>query len=201
MIAVPLIKAMNYAQNEDKLRCYSPFGTIGQPRGSVQGISYTVVQDLDEEPVTVAFAKEHMRIDFATDDNLVESYLKSARQYLEKFSQLSFGSKRIRFRALRVPPRWRLMYGPYSSIATPNSGYTLFGDMLVEGGDNVDIELTTEWPDLPENIRVSICKRAAGEYAFRENVLVNVNGTMQSHQELYDEAERLLLNDRNFTFI
>lgn len=192
---------MNYALNEDKLCNSNGFGSLRSPSSAVQGISYTVVQDLPQEPVTVAFFKQHTRIDWNTEDALVESYLKSARQYLEKFSQLSFGAKTIRFRALKVPAKWKLMYGPYSAISTPDSGFTLFGDILLEGGENVDIELTTAWPDLPENICVAICKYAAGLYAFRENIMVSINGVPHTFDQLYDEAEKMLLNDRNFTFI
>lgn len=193
----------DFYKNSDYFECSrSQFGALSAPRGSVEGISYTVVQDLAEEPVTVSFAKEHMRIDFATDDNLVESYLKSARQYLEKFSQLSFGVKTIRFTALRVPDRWRLVNGPYTAITSQATGHTLFRDILLEGGEMVDLTLTTGWPnnDLPEAIKVSICLEAATQYMIREGVIININGSTQTPDDAHDRALKLLKPFANITF-
>lgn len=167
----------------------------------MEGIGYEVIEDIAQEPVTVSFLKQHTRIDFNTDDALVGSYLKSARQELEKFAQLSFVEKKIRFTALRVYSRYKLMYGPYVSVDT--AGYTLFGkDILLEGGTNVDIELTSGWGTvgLPENIKIAICMRAAGNYALREDKFISINGVPHTYEQLYDEAEKKLRGDMNVTW-
>lgn len=191
---------MNYAQNEDYFTCRDGLSRIGQSRPAVEGIEYTVIADLAQEPVTLSDFKQHCRIDFAVDDNLLAFYLKSARQYLEQWSQLSFGVKTIRFMALRVPNRWRLMHGPFTTI--DDADRTLFGDILMEGGTDVDIELTSGWPNdvLPEAIKVAICKRAAGDYIIRENIIINDKGSVQSPDQYYDEAQKLLLPYRNVTW-
>src|SRR5690606_41999661 len=88
----------NYHLNSDYLGCDTlasrGFGRIGQSRPAVEGVEYMVIADLAQEPVTLSDFKQHCRIDFAVDDNLLAFYLKSAREYLEQWSQLSFGVKR-----------------------------------------------------------------------------------------------------------
>jgi hypothetical protein len=153
---------------------------------SVQGIQYRVITDLDSEPVSVDFFKQWARIDFNTDDELIESILKSARQYLEQWSQLSFGEKTIRFTAIKVPNNWQLMFGPYAADAL------LSGDILITGGPNVSHDLVTEWTELPEAIKIAICKRAAGDYCIRENYVITDKGAIQTPEVLYDEAQKLL---------
>lgn len=191
---------MNYALNEDKLCCPDSLGRVGQRHPAVEGIDYAVIQDLTQEPVTLQDFADHCRVDFNVDDNLLAFYLKSARQYLEQWAQLSFGVKTIRFRALRVPNRWKLMFGPFTAINDPDR--TLFGDMLMQGGTEVDIELTTGWPndDLPEAIKVAICRYAAGLYAIRENYILNINGTIQEPSQVMDEAQKMVRPFMNITF-
>ena len=197
----------NYHLNSDYYGCDTlasrGFGRIGQSRPAVEGVEYIVIADLAQEPVTLADFKQHCRIDFAVDDNLLAFYLKAAREYLEQWSQLSFGVKTIRFTALRVPNRWKLMFGPYTAINDLDR--TLFGakgDILMQGGTDIDIELTSGWPndELPEAIKVAICKRAAGDYIIRENIIINDKGSVQSPDQYYDEAQKLLRPFMNVTW-
>lgn len=191
---------MDYYKNIDKLCCPDSLGRVGQRRPAVEGIDYAVIQDLDQEPVTLQDFADHCRVDFNVDDNLLAFYLKSARQYLEQWAQLSFGVKTIRFRALRVPNRWKLMFGPYVSVNDPDR--TLFGDILMHGGTEVDIELTTGWPndELPEAIKVAICRYAAGLYAIRENLIYSENGVPHEPTEVMDEAQKMLAPFMNVTW-
>lgn len=134
---------------------------------AARGIQYDTVVDLAAEPVDLQFFKDHARIDFDTDDTLAMAYVKAARQELEKWSQLSFGIKTMRLTALELPDNYRLMFGKVDEVTTPN--YTNVGDILKEGGSDVDIEYTTlDWID--ETIKIAICRYAAGLYIFRENI-------------------------------
>lgn len=185
---------MDFYTNEDLFLCREDYA----PSSPVQGISYEVVTDLATEPITTAFFKLHARIDYNVDDELIESYIKSARQYLEQWSQLSFGTKTIRFTALKVPAKWKLMFGPYTAIA--GTDYTLFGkDILVEGGTEVDITLTSGWT-LPEAVKIAIAKRAAGEFCIRENYVISDKGVIQTPDMLYDEAQKLLMPFANISW-
>jgi len=197
----------DYYKNSDYYGCDTlasrGFCRIGQARPAVEGVEYTVIADLAQEPVTLSDFKLHARVDFNTDDNLLAFYLKSARQYLEQWSQLSFGVKTIRFTALRVPDRYKLMFGPYTAVNDPDR--TLFGakgDILMQGGTDIDIELTSGWgaAGLPEAIKVAICRYAAGLYAVRENYILSINGVPHEPSEVMDEAQKMLNSWRNITW-
>lgn len=191
---------MDYYKNIDKLCPDYGSTRIGKPNAAVEGLSYTIVNDLDSEPVTTDDFKQHTRIDWNTEDALIEKYLKAARQFLEGWSQLSFGTKTIKVMALRLPPKWKLMYGPYRLVIT--QGYTLFGDILMEGGSRIEVELETGWPndELPEPIVISICRYAAGLYAVRENLIYSVNGVPHEPSEVMDEAQKMIRPYMNITF-
>ena len=167
------------------------------PVRPVDGIQYRIVTDLATEPVTIEEFKQHARIDFDTDDNLIEDYIKAARQELEQYSQLSFGNKTIKLMALRLPKNYRLMYGPVSAITSP-TGLTLFGDIVKDGnGEDVEITYTTSWTGgLPLPIKVAICQHAAGLYINRENVLTGLNPST-----LMDQARRSLDKYKNYFVI
>lgn len=157
-----------------------------------QGVQYSVVDDLVTEPVTLEFFEDHARIDFDTDDTLCASYIKAARQYLEQWSQLSFGVKTIRLTALQLPKNYKLMFGKVDTVITAN--FTNIGDILKEGGNDIDIDFTTlDWID--DTIKIAICRYAAGLYINRENI----TDTKFSSQALIDEAKVMLQPYRNIT--
>lgn len=158
----------------------------------VKGIQYDVIDDLDSEPVDVAFFKSHARIDFDTDDALVSSYLKAARQELEQWSQLSFGVKTMRLIALEIPKNYKLLFGRVGSITT--TGYTLLGDRIRENAKDVTIEYVTEGT-INEAIKIAICRYAAGLYINRENI----TETQFSAQALQDEAKVMIRPFANIT--
>lgn len=156
------------------------------------GVQYTVITDLDEEPVTLEFFKLHARIDFDTDDSLCEAYIKAARIELEEWSQLSFGVKTIGLTAFTLPKKYKLMYGKVDTVTT--SGFTNIGDILIEGGRDIDIEFTTkDW--VTDLIRIAICRYASGLYINRENIV----DTKFSGQALQDVAKDMLKPIRNKT--
>lgn len=154
------------------------------------GIQYSVIVDSVEEPIDIDFFKQHARIDFDTDDTLCEIYIKAARQELERWSQLSFGVKTIGLTALSLPKNYRLMFGKVDEVTT--EGFTNVGDILKEGGTDIDIEFTTkDWID--DAIRIAIARYAAGLYISRETV----TDTKYSSQTLQDEAKAMLQPYRN----
>jgi len=179
---------MDYYKNIDKLGC------IGSIPLTASGIQYRVVTDLTEEPVTLDFFKSHCRLDFDNDDTLCATYIKAARQELERWSQLSFGVKTIGLTALSLPKNYRLMFGKVDTVTTSN--FTNKGDILKEGGTDIDIEFTTKnWVD--DCIRVAIARYAAGLYIFRENVVES----KYNAQGLMDEAKNMLNSYRNITLL
>ena len=176
---------MDYYKNVDKLGCYGYADRL-----TASGIQYSVIEDLEEEPVTLEFFKQHARIDFDTDDTLAAVYLKAARQELEQWSQLSFGVKTMGLTALSLPTNYKLMFGKVDTIET--EGFTNKGDILKEGGTDIDIEYTTIGT-INDAIRIAICRYAAGLYINRETV----TETKYSAQSLQDEAKTMLNPYRN----
>jgi len=178
----------DFYKNCDKI-CDVHYGHL-----TASGVQYSVIEDLEEEPVTLEFFKQHARIDFDTDDTLCEIYIKSARQYLEKWSQLSFGVKTMGLTALSLPTNYKLMFGKVDEVTTAN--FTNKGDILKEGGTDIDIEFTTkDWID--DAIRIAICRYAAGLYIFRENVVES----KYRAEGLMDEAKNMLNSYRNITLL
>lgn len=159
---------------------------------SAKGIQYSIIEDLANEPVDVEFFKLHARIDFDTDDELVEVYVKAAREYLEQWSQLSFGVKTIGLTALSLPKNYKLMFGKVDTVTT--TGFTNVGDILKEGGEDIDIEYTTkDW--IGDAFRIAICRYAAGLYINRENIVE----TKFSADSLQDAAKDMLRPYMNIT--
>lgn len=179
---------MDYFKNVDKL-CHD-----GSRQLTAKGVQYSVITDLATEPVTLAFFKDHARIDFDNDDTLCNVYIKAARLELERWSQLSFGVKTMGLTALSLPKNYRLMFGKVDTVTT--TGFTNKGDILKEGGTDIDIEFTTlDWID--DVVRVAICRYAAGLYINRETV----TETKFSAQSLQDEAKAMLNPYRNITLL
>lgn len=176
----------DYYKNSDYLGC------INENTLTARGVQYNVVTDLATEPVTLEFFKQSARIDFDTDDTLCASYIKAARQYLEQWSQLSFGIKTIRLTALELPKNYRLMFGKVNTITTAN--FTNVGDILKEGGNDIDIQFTTlDWID--DTIRIAICRQAASFYINRETI----TDTKFSSSVLENEAKAMIRPYMNIT--
>lgn len=159
-------------------------------------IQYEIITDLTTEPVDLIFFKSHARIDFDTEDTLLSSYLKAARQELEAWSQLSFGIKTIGLKAYDLPDNYRLMYGKVDTVTTTE--YTNFGDILVEGGEKVDIEYTTKGT-INETIKIAICRYAAGLYAIREHITTDNNGNPVNGANYINEAKESIKPYANIT--
>ena len=188
---------MNYAINEDKWCDGNSNPLLSEP--SLSGIQYSVVTDLTTEPVTIDDFKLWARIDWNTEDSELGRILKEARQYLEAFTQKSFGEKTIKLTALNLPKNYRLMMGPVASITT--AGYDSLGDIL-KGGPYTDIEIefTTEWPNMPECISVAIFMHAAGKYMNREDRYFSINGTVQDPSTWLSLAEKEVLRFANISW-
>ena len=118
------------------------------------------------EPYNVNDFKDYATIDFDTDDNLILLFLKSARQNIEQYMQKSLGVRTIRLIALHLPKNYKLPYGPIQSITT--AGYNLFGDLLKEGGKDIDITYVTNASLVNDAIKQAIYRQAYHYYEFRE---------------------------------
>lgn len=154
---------MDYYKNAD----YCEFGLPSYNCSpAVSGLQVNFINEDDyEEPVTMEGFKDHSYIDTETDDNLLELYLKAARIDVENYLQRSLGIRTIQLLAQRLPDNYKLPWGPVESVDTAD--YTLFGDILKEGGLDVNIEYTTNASLVNSSIKQAIYKRAFDYYENR----------------------------------
>ena len=151
---------MLYEENEDLIG-YDPIENY-----TPEGISYSFSQeDLTTEPVTVLEFKNYADIDFATDDNNLGLFIRSAREQAEEYCQRSFILRTVTFRALKCPTKWPLNFGPVGTVTT--SGFTNFGDILIEGGNKITVVFRTA-PFVNYDIKVAIMAQALYLYLNRE---------------------------------
>lgn len=59
-------------------------------------MSYTVTVAATVEPITLAEAKMHLRVDHDDEDSLIEAYLAAARTHCERFTGLSFVEQTVK---------------------------------------------------------------------------------------------------------
>lgn len=59
-------------------------------------MNLTVITPPEEEPVSVATAKAHLRVDYSTDDALIATYLKAARELCEGLARRAFVTQSLR---------------------------------------------------------------------------------------------------------
>ena len=80
-----------------------------------------VIADAVVEPVSLTDAKNWMRIEYTTDDTMIQNLLEGARKHIEKLTNLSLVNKKIRVNldlTGSVPEVWMvdLPYGPVVCI-------------------------------------------------------------------------------------
>jgi hypothetical protein len=160
----------------------------------VSGVRY-VQTVVGANIISTELFKLHARIDFDTDDALVELYVTAAQQALEQWSQLSFSIRTMRLTALSIPNNYKLMFGPVNGIIT--TGFTNVGDILKEGGTDVQIDFTTLGFNNVAAIEVAVARYAAGLYINRENI---VDTKMNASEEM-DKAKEMLSPFMNLTFL
>ena len=136
--------------------------------------------------------KDFARIDTDTDDNLLTLFLKSATRQCEQYLQKSLGIRTITLFALKLPKNYKLPFGPVSTITTAN--FTLFGDLLKEGGTDLEIEYITDDSLVNEQIINAIYKQALHNYEYREKFKDNPMGG------LLDEVKLMLATYKDVTF-
>jgi len=136
-------------------------------KAGTQGLQVSFVSETDYiEPWTLSEFKEFARIDFDTDDNLLTLFLKSARIDIEQYLQKSLGIRTILLSALKLPKNFNLPFGPVASIST--TGFTKVGDILKEGGEDLEVTYVTNASQCNETIRMAIYRQALNYYENRD---------------------------------
>lgn len=158
-----------------------------RPKG-VRGVKY-ILGELSIEPVKIQEFKDHAKIDFSTDDNLIATYITAARQTVERILRKSLGVRVVTFYAEYLPKRFKLDWGNYLAINMPLEGYTLFGkDILREGGSDIELTLTTENTVMNADIKNAILKQAFDYYekrgVYTEGVINEVQNILRHYSNI-----------------
>jgi uncharacterized phiE125 gp8 family phage protein len=84
-------------------------------------VRYRSLKNLTEpavEPVTLAEAKAHLRVDTSTDDSLISAYIKAAREWCEAYCDETFVHTQYRMTLDSFPVQIELPRPPMASAGT-----------------------------------------------------------------------------------
>ncbi len=158
---------MDFFNNSDLIDGNNPSLPKYDTYPAISGLQYSFTDETNYvEPYALDEFKDHAYIDANTDDNLIGIYLKAARIDVENHLQKSLGIRTITLLAQRLPKNYRLPWGPVQSITT--AGFTLFGDIVKEGGEDVTLEYTTNASLVNDSIKQAIYKQAFSYYENRD---------------------------------
>lgn len=143
-----------------------------------------IITNLSVEPVTVSEAKSYLRIIGSDEDTLIGELITSARERLEKFTGLSFGTKTLKCYT-RASDKWfELPYQPLVSITSvlDDDGTALtyetrglqYKQILTSSDNGINITYVVGWGNagLPKGLKQAILKQVSTDYENRENYLV-----------------------------
>lgn len=164
---------MNYRRNEDKL-C-DRYDTSVMYNNI---ISVEVTGDVAEEPLTLAEAKRHLRVDFADEDVYIAYLIKEAREQIEEETGVALAPKKLK---ARIRNELGYISLPYW---TPNAEVVELSDVdgVVQNTDSytirngvletlyytdVFVEYTTGYELIPFKYLRMIKERVAYLYAHR----------------------------------
>ena len=173
---------MDFDKNIDQL-CNPLFPIYTRDR--VTGLQVTIADESQYvEPWSLDDFKDHAKIDFSTDDNLLPLYLKASTIDVENYLQKSLGVRTYNLLALYLPKNFKLPFGPVQEILT--EGYTLFGDILKEGGKDITIQYVTNASLVNDSIKQAIYKQAFNYYENRDsNGLVQLDNVVKKILDPY----------------
>lgn len=155
-----------------------------------------IVTDISVEPVTLQEAKDYLRISNDAENSLIQELITSARQRLEKFTNLSFGVKTLKCRWDYVNGWVEIPYQPNAVISAcvndANVALTYetkgleYKYLYCNNATGVTITYTAGFTTLPKALKVAILKEVSTSYENRENYYIE--GTFN---ELSNDAKRM----------
>ena len=155
---------MDYYRNFDHIdRCH-------HHPNRVSGLQVKFIDESDYiDPYDIEDFKDFARIDYDTDDALLNTLLKSATTEIERYLQKSLGIRTIRLTAINLPKDYVLPYGPVSEILT--DGFTHVGDIMKEGGEDITVDYLTDASIVNATVIHAIYRQAYSAYENREKYL------------------------------
>lgn len=156
-----------------------------------------VITDLASEPVTVAEARKFLQITTTENDDIIAEMITSARQKLEKHTNLSFGVKTLKCRWNALDGWQEIPYQPNAVISAcvNDDGDTLtyetrgleYKALYCVNNTGVTITYIAGFTTLPSALKQAIKKEVYTYYENRENFYIE--GTFN---ELSNDAKNLV---------
>lgn len=143
-----------------------------------------IITNLSVEPVTVAEAKSYLRLIGSDEDSLIAELITSARERLEKFTGLSFGTKTLKMYTRDSNKWFELGYGPVTSITsvldddavalTYESRGLQYKQLYTSSDNGINVTYVVGWgaSGLPKGLKQAILKQVSTDYENRENYLI-----------------------------
>jgi len=135
----------------------------------------TLIAGPGEEPVTLAEAKAHCRIDGSDEDALVSALIAAARMQVESLSGRALVTQTWRLTMTCAPRLVELPVIPAASLVAAPDGAVLQGDavLLVEPTDELTVDYTAGYgdaADVPGDLKQAVLTLVAYWYENRDAV-------------------------------
>lgn len=157
--------------------------------GSFTGYSVQFTEAMVTEPITLQEAKDYARIDGTTEDTLITSLIKMARQHCESYMGKSIVLKTVTIDSFTFPYQFQMPYGPLTNelniskcvtidennVETPlqyrvNAG--LFPKLFILGGAQsykFKLVYSAGFTTVPEDIKLAVKMMVNTLYERRED--------------------------------
>jgi len=168
------------------------------------------------EPITLAQAKQHMRIDAddTSQDDLIALYITANREYLERYLNLSLIEKdELVYKFNRgCTCRVKYLYVPYGPVASfvltdkagdviPDTDYTNLGDeqfpkFCINQSATVTYDAGYSVEDCPSQVKQALLIMVADSYENRENTVIGMSVNtipFTAKQLVYNLSRNLIL--------
>jgi uncharacterized phiE125 gp8 family phage protein len=169
----------------------------------------TLVEPVSE-PITLAEAKNYLRVDFDDDNDLITSLIASARIRLEKYAGIAMSARTLQVVAY-VDDFIELPYAPLNTITTVEywngnswtamslGQYNVLGTtykkiyMVANGEMEYRFTYTCGYTTLPQPIRTALYKLLADLYDYRESSVEDSqpNSNVASAYEIMKPYKRI----------
>ena len=161
-----------------------------------------VLEEFGAEPVTLEEAKVFCRVDadYTGDDDMLTSLIKSARQRIEHFANISLVPKRVRAFWDEVGYTLNLPFYPVREIESvvDDEGESVYykpkGKHKIEVPHASDffVTYTTGYEVLPDDLKLAVLKQVLTDYDHRENFVINGNTQQLTGVNLSNDAKSLI---------
>lgn len=144
-----------------------------------------IVADLTTEPVTLAEARNWIRVDYTVDDTIIGELITAAREDLEKLTGLSFGEKTLKVYWISFTKCMELPYGPIGEVSEciddedeevdfELKGLT-FKKLEAYSTEGLQVTYTAGYETLPKKLKYAILKMIAYLYEKRQFGIENID--------------------------